>query len=60
MQVTLEALAEIKVYNKNILIVANATENNDFKNIKKEINKHFDFPIMEIKKSKAFARCLTE
>ena len=60
MQVTLNAIAEIKPYNSNILIIANATEGNDFERIKKEIKKHYDVPIMEIKKSKAFVRCINE
>lgn len=60
MQVTLNAIEEIKPYNSNILVIANATEGNDFEKIKKEIKKHFEVPVLEIKKSKAFVHNLNK
>lgn len=54
-QVSINAIEEIKEFNKNIIVVANNTSGKDFEEIKGAISKFYKdkYPIFEIKKSKA-------
>jgi cellulose biosynthesis protein BcsQ len=53
-QVTISAIEEIKKYNNNIVIVANATEDGDYVAIKSALEElGYSYPIFELKKTKA-------
>lgn len=55
------SLNTIKNYCNNIIVVANKTENKqDFHSVKSVINDIGDFPIFEIKKSRAFPNIYTK
>lgn len=52
-QVGINSIDTIQKYNKNIIIIANKTEKNDFKELKEDLQTLYDYPIFEIKKSTA-------
>jgi len=58
---TVNFIQEIEGYNKNIIIVVNKAQKNDYADIQ-EIMKNFypDYPIFEIKKSRAMPNILKE
>lgn len=61
LQVTLDAVNEIKQYNEKIIIIANKTQKNDFEDIKAVIRKFYNnIKIMELKQSKAFVNIFEE
>ncbi len=56
-QISINTINEIKEYNKNILVIANSTEKNDFQTIQellKSIFNNLKLPILELKKTTAF------
>lgn len=57
LKVTLNSIAEIRKFNKNIIVIANQTEKGDIAIVKKAIPK---FPVFEVKKSRAIPNILTE
>lgn len=51
----LSTIAEVKNYNKNIIIILNKTSETDAKEIKKALKAHnYSYPVFEIKSSKVF------
>ncbi len=58
MQVTINAVAEIEPYTKNIVIVVNKTISGNFKRAKKVLREFYNYPIFEIKQSNAFGRAI--
>ena len=58
MQVTINAVAEIEPYTKNIVIVVNKTVSGNFKRAKKVLGEFYSYPIFEIKQSNAFGRAI--
>ena len=57
---TISIVKEIEELNKNIIIVANKTQKGDFKHIQKAIKQYYDYPIFEIKLSRAFPNISNE
>ena len=57
-QVTINAIEEIKHYNNNILVIANKCQKGSFEKVKKAIGKFHPYPVMEVKKSTAFVRSI--
>lgn len=53
-QATISTIAALEEYNTNIIVIANKTENGDYSRVRKEIRKHFQYPVMELKKSTAY------
>ena len=60
LQVTINAIGEIEEFNKNIVVIANRTQKDDFEQVKKAIGKFYDYPVMELKQSKAFSNIFQE
>ena len=60
-QVSINSILEIQKHNKNIVVVVNKTENKtDIETVGKAVKKIGDFPIFEIKKSRALPNIYTE
>ncbi len=59
-QATIDVISEIEKINKNIIIIGNRTGNKDFEFIKKVIGKFYDYPVFEIKDSKALPNITKE
>lgn len=58
---TINFIQEIEDHNRNIIVVANKTERNDYTEIKSAITKFYsDYPVIEIKKSRAMPNILKE
>lgn len=58
---TVNFIQEIDGYNNKIIIVANKTQNDDFKHIKEVMNKHYPhYPVLEIKQSRALPNIMKE
>lgn len=54
LQATINIIAEVEKSNKNIIVIANRTEDKgDFDFVERSIGKFFKYKVMEIKKSKA-------
>jgi len=54
-------IAEVEGHNKNIIIVLNKINEEDAKEIRKELKKHnYPYPVFEIKNSKAFKNMIDE
>ena len=53
LQITVNLIQEIEPINKNIVIIVNKTEKNDFQEAKKILHKFYRYPAFEIKKSRA-------
>ena len=61
MKVFLESVAEMKQHNPRIVLVVNGCKRGKFKSISEIINNYFpQFPILEVKESRAFARVVEE
>ena len=61
MQVTVNTLKEIEVYNKNIIILANRiTSDKEFEKIKQSFELFFDYPIIRLKESKSLSKVFTD
>jgi cellulose biosynthesis protein BcsQ len=60
LQVTIDAITEIEKYTKKIVIIANRTSKNSFNKIKKILNHFCDYPVIELKESKAFSNIFSE
>lgn len=60
MQVTINAIGEIEEYNNNIIIIANKCQKGDFARVHKVLKEFYDYPILEIKKSTAFAKAIEQ
>ncbi len=56
LQVTLESIKEIEQHNKNIIIVANRVQKEDFEQIEKVIRLYYDYPILPLRNSTGFAK----
>lgn len=60
-QSCISTIQAIKKYNKNIVVIANKTEaKDDFTTIKDAVNQIGDYPVFEIKKSRALPNLYTE
>lgn len=59
-QATIDTLSEIKELNQNIVVVGNRTKEDDFKFIQGSIGKFFDYPVFEIKESRALPNITRE
>lgn len=59
-QTTINCVAEIEEATDKILIIVNKTVKGDFEPIKDEILKHYDYPIFELKKSRALPAVFEE
>lgn len=60
-QSCISTIQAIKKYNQNIVVIANKTENkDDFKTITEAIKQIGDYPVFEIKKSRALPNIYTE
>jgi len=58
---TVNFIQEIEDYADKIIIVANKTQNNDFKEIKEVMNKNYPgYPVLEIKQSRALPNIMKE
>jgi len=58
---TVNFIQEIEDYTDKIIIVANKTQNNDFKEIKEIMNQHYPgYPVLEIKQSRALPNIMKE
>ena len=55
-QVGVNAIDAIMRYNNNIIIIANKTEKEDFQCIKADLEKLYNYPIFNIKKSTALSK----
>jgi cellulose biosynthesis protein BcsQ len=60
LQVTINAIGEIEKFNKNIVVIANRTIKNDFPEISQAVRKFYDYPVLELKLSKAFSNIFQE
>ncbi|PCI25816.1 MAG: hypothetical protein COB67_10605 [SAR324 cluster bacterium] len=60
LKVTIGAIEALEGLNKKIIIIANRTEKDEFAKIKDYIRQKFQYPIFELKKSKAFADMFNE
>lgn len=49
-----------EINNKNIILIANKVEKNDFKEIENYFKSHFDYPIFEIKNSRIWRKTFEE
>lgn len=58
MQVTINAISEIEEYNNNIVIIANKCQKGDFSKVTEVLSQFYDYPILEVKKSTAFAKAI--
>lgn len=58
MQVTINAIAEIEEYTKNIIVIANKCSKGDLERIQKVLNKFYSYPILEVKNSTAFGKAI--
>lgn len=58
-QVGINTIDTITQYNKNIIIIANKTEANDFASMKRDLENFYNYPIFEIKKSTAMSKLST-
>ena len=56
MQVTINAINEIERYNPNITIILNKAKVGDYERAKEVLGKFYEYPILEVKQSTAFAR----
>jgi cellulose biosynthesis protein BcsQ len=54
-KVTLSTIEAIREINDNIVIIINRTQGNDFQQAKSQILEHYNYPLFEIKKSRAMA-----
>jgi len=52
-QTSINCINQLTRYNQNVIVVANKTEKQDFKNIASSIHRFFSFPVFNIKKSRA-------
>jgi cellulose biosynthesis protein BcsQ len=58
---TVNFIQEIEDYTDKIIIVANKTQNNDYKEIKEIMNQHYPgYPVLEIKQSRALPNIMKE
>jgi len=55
-QVGVNAIDAIMRYNNNIIVIANKTEKEDFQFIKNDLEKLYNYPIFNIKKSTALSK----
>ena len=55
-QVGVNAIDAIMHYNNNIIVIANKTEKEDFQCIKNDLEKLYNYPIFNIKKSTALSK----
>jgi cellulose biosynthesis protein BcsQ len=54
-------IAEVKKYNKNIIIILNKINEEDAKELRKELKKHnYPYPVFEIKNSKVFKNMIED
>ena len=58
-QVGINTIDEVSKYSKNIIIVANKTEKNDFDAISADLNQLYSYPIFEVKKSNVVKKLTT-
>jgi cellulose biosynthesis protein BcsQ len=57
---TISIIQEIEELNKNIVIVANKTQKGDFKHVQKAMKRYYDYPVFEIKLSRALPNISNE
>ena len=60
MQVTINAINEIERYNPNITIILNKAKAGDYERAKEVLGKFYEYPILEVKQSTAFARSIEQ
>lgn len=60
MQVTINAISEIERYNPNITIILNKAKGGDYERATEVLGKFYDYPILEVKQSTAFARSIEQ
>ena len=60
LQVTINAIDEIREFNENLLIIANRTVKDDFSDISQGIKQFYDFPVLELKQSRVFSNLFQE
>lgn len=58
MQVTIQSIQEMEAYNKNIIIVVNATKKGDFERTEKVLREFFKYPLLEVKESTVFIKSI--
>ena len=58
MQMTIDSIKEVQVYNKNIIVIANATKKGDFERVKSTIGEFSQYPVLEVKESTVFIKSL--
>jgi len=60
MQVTINAISEIERYNPNITIILNKAKAGDYERAYEVLGKFYEYPILEVKQSTAFARSIEQ
>lgn len=60
MQVTINAISEIERYNPNITIILNKAKAGDYERAHEVLGKFYEYPILEVKQSTAFARSIEQ
>ena len=60
LQVTIDAIEEIKELNDNIVVIANRTTKDAFEQIKQAIGQFYDYVVIELKQSKVFSNIFEE
>jgi cellulose biosynthesis protein BcsQ len=60
LQVTINAINEIREFNENLIIIANRTVKDDFSDISQAIKQFYDFPVLELKQSRVFSNLFQE
>lgn len=60
MQVTINAISEIERYNPNITIILNKAKAGDYERAQEVLGKFYEYPILELKQSTAFARSIEQ
>lgn len=60
MQVTINAISEIERYNPRITIILNKAKPGDFERAQEVLGKFYEYPILELKQSTAFARSIEQ
>ena len=59
-QVTINCISEIKAYNEKIIVIVNRTAKGEYEAIRKAVGQFFQYPVFEIRKSKALPNIFKE
>jgi cellulose biosynthesis protein BcsQ len=60
LQVTINAIDEIREFNDNLIVIANRTVKDDFSDISQGIKQFYDYPVLELKQSRVFSNLFQE